>query len=298
MYCCGIKNIENYVRGTVLDLNYENVDPIGFIKIAKLLETNSLTHLRLIHTGLNNPESIEIAKALANNVSLQELELSTRYLNSDNCIEIVKSIMINTSLQVLILKCLHLDTDTSDMICKLVSSNQRLHVLKLWCNPSIEGTIEISKNLINNFELRELRLFYKNIQSEGVVEIVNALCKNNTLTILSLSNIIGSGRFAAIAELIKINSTITELQINTVDMQFEDAVKIAESLQFNNSVQKIVIGLDNFDEIDAVTDILQNNYSLTNIFLGQCTQKIDNLTLRNIALLENRRFKNTKAVFN
>lgn len=109
---------------------------------------------------------------------------------------------------------------------------------------------------------------------------------------------IDSNSYVAVANMITENSTITDLRISANNICLQDAIKIAESLQFNCTLPSIKMCIDSIKIFDVVADVLESNYTLTRIFLGKCTPKISNIVARNIALHENKRFVKTKSARN
>ncbi|KAL0238297.1 hypothetical protein GEMRC1_012770 [Eukaryota sp. GEM-RC1] len=136
-------------------------------------------------------------------------------------------------------------------------------------NPRLRGVLEE----IRNGSVSEARLDNPyfgdkddHIGNEGAIAVAEALKVNSTVTQIYLQcNSIGNEGIMALAEALKVNSTVTEIYLNCNSIGNEGIMALAEAFQVNSTVTKILL-LDNSignEGAIALADTLKVRYTIT-----------------------------------
>ena len=97
------------------------------------------------------------------------------------------------------------------------------------------------KNCLSIKSICNLNVSSMEITDEGVIAIAEALKINSTLQTIYLDyNEIGVEGAIAIAEALKINSTLQEINLDDNEIGDEGAIAIAEALKINSTLQKLI----------------------------------------------------------
>ena len=174
--------------------------------------------------------------------SFVELNIRSYYLNGDIYERIFKLMKDNTSLRSLILKS-----------AKILESNLK----------------SFDSFILNNAALKSLYTTRK-INTYIYSGLLNSIAKSKTLKIVNITLFEGSGLMDSLDNLLKTNKSIEELTIQHYYFTDTDLSKIAKSLTFNTTLNKIIVGslIDKYDPFNVYYDNrLKVNYiSLSNFF--------------------------------
>ncbi|XP_011404247.1 PREDICTED: leucine-rich repeat-containing protein 34-like [Amphimedon queenslandica] len=194
----------------------------GGLDLAAMLQVNTtLTHLTLSNTHLHTDCIIAMATVLHGNQTIQCLDLSRPLVHScleESTIHISKMLKISCTLKEIHLS-KHDMTDTGVKwmaTCLMENPNSSLTHLDLSCNKlSRDGASHIAEFLLTNPPLEVLNLSCNRIESEGLISLSNALQSgNNRLkSLLVISNDIHDAGLLAVANLMQVNSVLSQLHI-------------------------------------------------------------------------------------
>ena len=107
--------------------------------------------------------------------------------------------------------------------------------------------------------------FYNMITSEGAIKIAEAIKVNKTLQELDISyNCISDNGAAAISDSLKTNNSLQILNISYNQITSKGAIKIAEAIKMNKALRQLDISSNNIsdDGTAAISDALKGNNSL------------------------------------
>ena len=155
----------------------------------------------------------------------------------------------------------------------------------------------IQKTLRSNTSLHTLDLSDNNVGTERAIELAIALTLNSILHTLYLSiNNVNLEGTVEIAKMLTINTTLHVLDLQLTNINVCGAIEIAKSLTTNNTLRTLNLSINNIErEVIGIANILESNYSLTNIDLGILSDNhIIEIIDRNKKIFKNMRFVKTK----
>ena len=143
----------------------------------------------------------------------------------------------------------------------------------------------IIHSLKQNIPVTKLKLWSNKISVEQIIALANALKINKTLKIIELDSIQfgyknSQGSYdgaKAIADALKTNTTLTEINLNNNNIEDEGVKVIAEMLKNNNTLRILILEDNEFgvEGAKAIAEALKENRSLIKLNIQQ------NLTLGN-----------------
>lgn len=258
-----------------LFLSYNSINTSGFIMIASIFKTNNSLHFLDLSTNLicsDKRASEYISDLISSNKSLHYLDLGYNCIDSRSVDNIVRSLYSNTTLHMLDLSSSYIDIDTAEEIYKMLCSNNSLRSFRLnSCRMNTEKSVKIVNALRINTQLEELHLNNNVIDNIGACEICKILCENNILTHLYLNNnmIDTSGIF----EIFRSLSSLSDLSIGEN--------KTLQYLEIRNSKHCY----EEAEHIQKIEEILESNYSLTEVRMSITSDKIKEFIERNKNIL-------------
>lgn len=255
--------VNNSIR--VIDLSNNDVYTAGAIAIARSLNFNTgLIILNLACNNIRYNAARQIAHMLTNNNRLISLNLNNNPLSSSAVAAILLVLKHNKTLTDLNIS-KNNTQDFQGLYDELIKDNEKnmlkhrmpkydisiyinlekfnyfnyLEVLNFSkCHIGIGGALAIATMLKSNNTLTSLYLHDNYIKNEGLVALATALMVNTTLQLLNINNScrmkLSGG--ASLAELLKINTSLTQLYIQESDLGYDSYQLILESLEFNWSL--------------------------------------------------------------
>ena len=211
---------------------------------------SSLQYLNFSHRELPIQQLTPIAEALQNHPSLQEFVLSDTHikdLNTNTQVreeftkaleQLIKNI---PSLKRLNLSRTYLGDTIAESLAKHLKENTTLHHLDISRTfIESEGAKAIGNACKDKDSLRYLNIGNNNIRDKAIKEIVEAL-KNTPLHHLDIHfTRTGPEGAAAIAQLLKSNTSLTHLNLHTnPDIKDNDLEKILKALKDNTTLKSL-----------------------------------------------------------
>ena len=312
-----------------LNISNNNITSNGAKEIAIAIKVNAtLEKLDLSCNMLFDKGATFISDGLTNNISLQELNISNNKITNEGTKEITKAIQINSTLQNINISKNHISTEGLLYFMEAVKNNCTLQVVNIThnnitrsgftsikqCIENIQHSVQIivSWNEINrkgelvtkiprscvtdNIEedvwsvreydadhfvmclsdcLKEGYLVQKvdlhnrysnnSITSEGAIRIAEAIKVNTTLQELDISsNSLSDHGAAAISDALKSNNSLQILKMSWNKITCEGTLQIAEAIKVNKTLQELDMHKNDIsdDGAAAISDALKNNNSL------------------------------------
>ena len=261
----------------VVDMSVEVLDechnPIsaGAIHVAGSLKHNhSLLKLNLRNCDISEKGGKAIGDALMVNRSLQVLDLHGNPISA-GVVHIAESLKHNHSLQEINLSNCNISEKGGKAIGDALMVNRSLQVLDLQGNPISAGVVHIAESLNCNHSLREINLSDCRISEEGGKAIGDALMVNRSLQVLDLhDNPISTG-MVHIAESLKHNHSLLEINLGRCRISEEGGKAIGDALMVNRSLQVLKLcGNPISVGVVHIAESLKRNHSLLEINLGNC----------------------------
>jgi len=305
---------------TALNLNRNNLQTGGIMKVAKSLQLNSL--LTELHIGGNNiteKAADDIALVLSRNPNLTVLNLNGNNLQVAGIRKIARSLQNVFTLQYLGLENNNATTEAADDIASVLLNNPNLTVLNLNGNnlqvvgirkiarslqnvstlqylglennnATAEAADDIATVLLNNANLIELNLNDNNLQASGIIKVAKALQCNFSLAGLYIAGNCTSEEAANdIANILLCSSTLQMLNLNDNHLKAAGIIRISQGLQNVTTLQQL--GLKNNDctmaAANDIANVLSCNTKLTVLNLNGNNLQTEGITMIARSLLHN-----------
>ena len=262
----------------VVDMSVEVLDqchnPIsaGAIHVAGSLKYNhSLLKLNLRNCDISEKGGKDIGDALMVNRSLQVLDLYDNPISA-GVVHIAESLKHNHSLLKLNLRNCDISQEGGKAIGNALMVNRSLQVLDLHGNPISAGVVHIAESLNCNHSLREINLSDCRISEEGGKAIGDALMVNRSLQVLDLHGNPISAGVVHIAESLKCNHSLLEINLTNCVISEEGADVLGSSLKENNSLQTLILRGNNLSDGGGahLAGGLRHNNCLKRLDISQC----------------------------
>lgn len=244
-----------------LDLRRIKIGNIGAVALAEALTVNkTLGWIDLSNTGLSDVGAIALAEMLRTNTTLECIILSNvkRMISPVGTIALMEAMHVNTSLLELKVGGIDLRGESATALATMLSVNTTLELLDL----------DATK-----------------INDEGMIALAGALKTNRSLKILFLTFLfkVYIGGYTALADAIKINTTLTEIHFSEcsiegyvknepthlVDNPLGDEIVcvLADAIQVNSSLKYVDFSGNRIGikSADALGDMIKANTSIENI---------------------------------
>lgn len=222
--------------------------------IMKALKSNmTIQKLELFGSELSYDSIKCIANVLQNQSNLIDLSLAYCKMNIDGCKEMFVSLQINSSLKSI----------NFSEIRDIATYNNILQDHKCI-------TI-LSQSLRTNTTLEYLNLHNNGINAEGINILITNLKYNTCIKKLNLSaNYMNADDFKhggyAIADLLRVNSTLEKLDLNQTHLNEGSFGAIMDALCYNTSLKNLILWLNHgIKNNQKINEMLKNNKSLQSI---------------------------------
>ena len=294
---CGIEGVGTLVQRlrnnttlTSLKLKYLEMDKEEAMSLKQvLIENTTFREIKLFHCI----ESMEVAEIVAEGLQYNTGVTKLVLCGIEGVGTLVQRLRNNTTLTSLELNSLEMEKEEAMSLKQVLIDNTTLREIELFeCIQSMEVAEVVAEGLQYNTGITKLALW----RIKGVGTLVQALQKNTTLTSLVLDNLeMDKEEAMALKHVLIENTTLREITLHKCIKSMEVAEVVAEGLQHNTGVTKLVLW--GIERVGIVVQRLRNNTTLTSLVLGNLKMDkeeamalkhvlIENTTLREIKLNE------------
>jgi Ran GTPase-activating protein (RanGAP) involved in mRNA processing and transport len=249
-----------------LSMEVNNIGNAGATAIASsLLVNSSLTRLSLYGNSIGASGAAALAHVLRTTASIQDLRLGSNPIDEAGIVALGGALSTNSSVTSLFLSLKESDSEGLLAMGRVLQINTTLSDVFLDGGRFTEDNVTaIADAIASNASLRTLSLKSQTIEGDCSHAIVSALRRNGTLTDLTLVGNIGDTGAVALAEWLRDNSTITEIDVTYSNIGLEGARAFAEALRVNNTLRSLYIYGNKIPNagIMAIADALRDNVSL------------------------------------
>ncbi|KAG0196550.1 hypothetical protein BGX28_009996, partial [Mortierella sp. GBA30] len=248
---------------TTLDLSSNSIGENGAIALSEALKTNStLTTLHLKRNSIGDNGAVALSEALNTNSTVTTLNLSYNSIGDNGAVALSETLKTNSTLTILDLRNNSIRDDGVVALSEALKTNSTLTTLDLrknsigdnGCNKAGSRLCGVYGNVFFQAKSTVVRmmfvLFYIGVLSaqpagpvlglyccNGAVALSEALKINSTVTTLNLSyNSIGDNGAVALSEALKTNSTLTTLDLRNNSIGSYGAVALSEALKTNSTL--------------------------------------------------------------
>ena len=255
----------------VLDLR-RNPISTAVVHIAESLRHNhSLLEINLGYCGISENGGKAIGEALMVNRYLQVLKLCGNPI-SVGVVHITESLKRNHSLLEINLGNCGITEKGGKGTGDALMVNRSLQVLNLCDNPISTGVVHIAESLKHNHSLLEINLRRCRISQEGGKAIGDALMVNRSLQVLDLHGNVISTAVVHIAESLKCNHSLLEINLGRCGLTEKEAEVLGSSLKENNSLLTLNLSWNYLSDGGAthIADGLRHNNCLKRLDISDC----------------------------
>jgi len=256
---------------TILNISNSNLYLLqdNMILLDKIIKSNkSLKELNLSHNNINYKGIEIIRKALEKNETLEVLNLANNSIEEVGIANISEILKKNKTLKELNLRWNQITDEGWKNICIALRVNNTLEVLDLG-STNIKILHYIRDVLMCNRGLVKLNLEFNSLCENSIKETCNGLCSNKTLKYLNLAeNCISN--INIIANMLKINHTLIELNIESNRISCGDIKLLYKALTVNKSLKKLYINNNDLKAecLKEIAKALKANRTLTVLNIG------------------------------
>ena len=274
----GANSLAHALRGNTslsfLDLSYNAIGSEGANSLAEALRVNtSLSSLKLYYNSIGIEGANLLAQALRVNTSLSSLNLSCNAIGDEGANSLAEALRVNTSISSL---------DLSDNAILAVGASSLAQALKV--NTSL-SSLDLHSGFIQpEFENIPAEAFRGNtivyflgvrvsnfIGAEGANSLAKALRVNTSLSFLNLSrNFIGVRGANSLAQALRVNTSLSSLDLSCNFIGDEGANSLAEALRVNTSVSSLNLANNSIgnEGANSLAKALRENASLSSLNLS------------------------------
>lgn len=209
----------------------------------------SLLTLTLTHFNIRVREVTKIARALEQNILLQNLEFDN--CKAEDFVGIGQALSVNTNLKRLGMSACDMRrgrfANTIESVANALRINSSLQALIFNNNDKMDDACatRLASALPENSSLTSLELYQNtDIQTEGVHKLMEALQVNSGLLSVDLCTKNWSDRAAyepSVANTLRINSTLTSLKFYGGEFDVPNSLLLIEALKLNTTLQHLTI---------------------------------------------------------
>ena len=274
----GATAIGNSLRHNIslqqLNISHNNITDRGIEVIAEAIQTNStLQNINISKNHISTEGLLYFMEAIKKNYTLQQVNIThnnvTRsgFTSIKHCIEtLLHPIQIITSWNEI--------NEGGKLVTKISTSCALVDIEEdVWPFNMCDGdhlVMCLSECLKEDYTVQKVDLdnrFKNEITSEGAKLIAEAIKVNKTLQELDIShNNISDDGAAAISDALKSNNLLQILNMSSNNINDKGAIKVAEAIQVNKTLQELYIRSNYIklsdDGAAAFSDALKNNNSL------------------------------------
>ena len=262
----------------------------------KSTELKTIQILNLKNCGITNKTTKDFIAALTISTNLRELDVSYNQFTSDSILKILEALR-NTQIQVLkangcrifwgkkepneVANCFlnstklhHLEfSDTNFPISSILNCTSALEIVDIskCLHMSDEEAEELANGISGNQNLRKLDISYNDLTTSGVIHISKALQDSTGLQKFAINNCkIRNNAAQFIAAVISHQPQLIELNISWNALTGTGAIRIIQSLTYNNRLQVLKAAGCGLTEIEAdeLADILSDKTGLKELDLS------------------------------
>ena len=248
-----VQRLRNNITLTSLELNYLEMDKEGAMALKQvLIENTTLREIKLFHCIKSMEEAEVVAEGLQYNTGVMKLVLC----GIEGVGTLVQRLQSNRTLTSLVLYSLVMDTEEAMSLKHVLIENTTLREIKLQhCIKSMEVAEVVAEGLQHNTGVTKLVL----CGIKGVGALVQRLRNNTTLTSLELKYLEMDKEGAmALKQVLIENTTLREITLDECIKSIEVAEVVAEGLQYNTGITKLILG---DVQGDGVTETLMKGLS-------------------------------------
>ena len=290
---------EDVIPGVLLvttsNLRYDTVVD----QLMKILQTDhTILYLKLCHTHIGYYGFNQLMETLKTNTTLIGLKIANSSLMESHISKLCDSLKFNSTLKNLNLARTNLKEKSATLLLESLKEIPGITKLNLKQNDNIGPKIvqKIAELLRVNTSITDLNLSTINL-GDGIIEICESLKSNTTLKKCNLSsNYIFNSKSTSlkIASVLELNSTLTNLNLSLNDLYSKvlieglklnksitaldlsdnkicshAAPKFAELLKINSSLTKLNISNNNLLDVGCIIESLKINSSLIHLNLSR-----------------------------
>ena len=212
--------------------------------ITSLAKFSTIRELHLMKTGIGFEDCKALSELLASSKHIEVLDIEENNISSDSVQLIVDGLSHNyTSLKNLDMSGSNFSSGNVLSLASVLRVNTRLKVLNIgYCNIQSSDSVSLAKALEENTttQLQILRLTGNPVGSEGAVAFTDMLAVNKSLTELDLDRCsIGGEGALAFSSMLKRNQFLKRVWFKDGSVGVEGALKLIESLQQNTTLEKL-----------------------------------------------------------
>ena len=285
-----VRRLRNNTTLTSLELGNLEMDKEEAMSLKHvLIENTTLREILLWHCIKSMEIAEVVAEGLQYNAGITKLVLfDIEWVGT-----LVQRLRNNTTLTSLELKSLEMDKEEAMSLKHVLIENTTLREIKLneECIQSMEVAEVVAEGLQYNTGITKLVLW----DIEWVGTLVQRLRNNTTLTSLELSDLAMDREDMSLKHMLIENTTLREIELFRCIKSMEAAEVVAEGLQCNTGVTKLVLW--DIEWVGTLVQRLRNNTTLTSLELKSLEMDkeeamslkhvlIENTTLREIELNE------------
>ena len=279
--------------------------------VQRLRNNTTLTSLELYNLEMDKEEAMALKQVLIENTTLKKIELFECIKSMEVAEIVAEGLQYNTGVTKLVLW----NTEWVGTLVQRLRNNTTLTSLELYnLEMDKEEAMALKQVLIENTTLREIKMI-ECIKSMEVAEVVaEGLQYNTGLTKLVLCGIEWVG---TLVQRLRNNTTLTSLELNSLEMEKEEAMSlkqvlidnttlkkielfeciksievaeivaeiVAEGLQYNTGVTKLVLW--NTEWVGTLVQRLRNNTTLTSLELNNLDMDKEGAIVLKQVLIEN-----------
>jgi Ran GTPase-activating protein (RanGAP) involved in mRNA processing and transport len=265
---------------TVLELGWNQLGDTGAQALAEALKTNTaLTTLELWNNRLGNASAQSLAEALKTNAALTTLHLGTNQIGEEGAQALADALKTNAALTTLHLGTNQIGEAGVQALTEALKTNTVLTSLDLSDNrlgdAGVQALTEALKTntVLTSLDLSDNRLGDAGKRSRGVINaylVRNRMQKDSTLTYLNLNNQLGAAGVQALAAVLKTNTTLTSLDLDSNQLGDTGAQALTEALKTNTTLTSLDLSGNQLGDVgvQALAEALKTNTTLTRLNLG------------------------------
>ena len=223
------------VNNTLQDLTLScDLDDHAMEQLSAGLRANESVTKLTLWCGITNTGAQHLATMLAANRTLEELNLSSVFSGhfSDRAVLDIQRIHGMYSL---------LSGHAMEQLSAGLRANRSVTRLTLQCGITDTGVHHLATMLAVNTTLQELHLSSTSITDNVVSHLSQALQLNSSVTHLDLSHneFITSTGAVALGEMLRVNKSLRELNLQGTSVRQEGANALVEGLQYNHMLNEL-----------------------------------------------------------
>lgn len=210
--------------------------------------------------------------------TITRLILRNWIMNTEEMVDVVNFVTKSTALRELDLGSVNMFEEDAVMLLEGLVSNTAVTTLNVSGSATLAACMQtVGKLLLHNTTLKEFDISAIEIDMAGLLFLnasLSGTIRNQFLTTLNLSgnSMLGNEGIKVVADVLKTNTTITDLLVNDCKFTHSGAKELAAALSTNNTLQGLAmddnqIGLDG---ARAFATALRTNKSLQKLFVAGC----------------------------